>query len=121
MLFKSLFLILSHGFSPACPPEKVLVIDTGLARLNFAHLAHPLLLTRALGQRVLLDTQLLQHLAVVPHTVLALLFNLLLALNQQDQLGFICQCTAPKNRPLRAKSIEAVKKPQFGPSGHRPS
>ena len=78
MLFKSLFLILSHGFCPACPPEKVLVIDTGLARLNFAHLAHPLLLTRALGQRVLLDTQLLQHLAVVPHTVLALLFNLLL-------------------------------------------
>ena len=88
MLFKSLFLILSHGFCPACPPEKVLVIDTGLARLNFAHLAHSLLLTRALGQRVLLDTQLLQHLAVVPHTVLALLFNLLLALNQQDQLVF---------------------------------
>ena len=65
-----------------------MVIDTGLARLNFAHLAHSLLLTRALGQRVQLDTQLLQQLAVVPHTVLALLFNLLLALNQQDQLVF---------------------------------
>eukprot|EP01048_Picozoa_sp_COSAG05_P020679 COSAG05_NODE_3578_length_1982_cov_173.457780_2_plen_162_part_00 len=96
MLFKSLFLILSHGFCPACPPEKVLVIDTGLARLNFAHLAHPLLLTRALGQRVLLDTQLLQHLAVVPHTVLALLFNLLLALNQQDQLVFIARLSSIK-------------------------
>ena len=85
MLFKSLFLILSYECVPVTRlVEPVLVIDTGLARLNFAHLAHPLLLTRALGQRVLLDTQLLQHLAVVPHTVLALLFNLLLALNQRD-------------------------------------
>ena len=48
------------------------------------------------GQRVLLDTQLLQHLAVVPHTVLALLFNLLLALNQQDQLVFIARLSSIK-------------------------
>ena len=84
MLFKSLFLILSHGFCPACPPEPVVVIDTGLARLDFAYLAHPPLLTSTLGQRALLDTQLFQYLVVVLHAVLALLLDLLLVLNQRN-------------------------------------
>ena len=54
MLFKSLFLILSYECVPVTRlVEPVLVIDTGLARLDFAHLAHPPLLTSAPGQRAL--------------------------------------------------------------------
>ena len=46
MLFKSLFLILSYECVPVTRlVEPVLVIDTGLARLDFAYLAHPPLLT----------------------------------------------------------------------------
>ena len=45
MLFKSLFLILSYECVPVTRLVKlVLVNDTGLARLDFAHLAHPPLL-----------------------------------------------------------------------------
>ena len=61
-----------------------MVIDTGLARLDFAYLAHPPLLTSTLGQRALLDTQLFQYLVVVLHAVLALLVDLLLVLNQRN-------------------------------------
>ena len=44
MLFKSLFLILSYERVPVARlVEPVLEIDTGLARLNFAHLAHSLI------------------------------------------------------------------------------
>ena len=72
MLFKSLFLILSYECVPVTRlVEPVLVIDTGLARLDFAYLAHPPLLTSTLGQRALLDTQLFQYLVVVLHAVLA--------------------------------------------------
>ena len=61
MLFKSLFLILSYECVPVTRlVEPVLVIDTGLARLDFAYLAHPPLLTSTLGQRALLDTKLFQ-------------------------------------------------------------
>ena len=66
MLFKSLFLILSYECVPVTRlVEPVLVIDTGLARLDFAYLAHPPLLTSTLGQRALLDTQLFQYLVDV--------------------------------------------------------
>ena len=45
MLFKSLFLILSYECVPVTRlVEPVVVIDTGLARLDFAYLAHTPLL-----------------------------------------------------------------------------
>ena len=49
MLFKSLFLILSYECVPVTRLVKlVLVNDTGLARLDFAYLAHTPLLTSTL-------------------------------------------------------------------------